>query len=99
MKKIVLSVVFAGAALMAADGAALYKACAGCHGADGKQKALGKSPAIAGQDAAEVEKKLKAYKAGTLNAFGSGTVMQGQVASSSDEDIKALAEYISKLAK
>ena len=99
MKKIVLSMVVAGAALMAADGAALYKACAGCHGADGKTKAMGKSAPIAGMDAAEVEKKLKGYKDGSLNAYGMGGVMKGQVAAKSDEDIKALAEYISKMAK
>jgi len=99
MKKIVLSMVVAGAALMAADGAALYKACAGCHGADGKMKALGKSAPIAGLDAAEIEKKLKGYKEGTLNAYGMGATMKAQMASKSDEDIKALAEYISKMAK
>ena len=91
--------VVAGAALMAADGAALYKACAGCHGADGKTKALGKSAPIAGMSAADVEKKLKGYKAGTLNQYGMGGTMKAQMASKSDEDIKALAEYISKLGK
>ncbi len=99
MKKIVLSMVVAGAALMAADGAALYKACAGCHGADGKTKALGKSAPIAGLDAATIEKDLKGYKAGTLNKHGMGGTMKAQMASKSDEDIKALAEYISKLGK
>jgi cytochrome c553 len=99
MKKIILSMVVAGAALMAADGAAVYKACAGCHGADGKTKALGKSALIAGLDAATVEKDLKGYKAGTLNKHGMGGVMKGQAGKLSDEDIKAVAEYISKMAK
>ena len=90
--------VVAGAALMA-DGAALYKACAGCHGADGKTKALGVSAPIAGMDAAELEKKLKGYKDGTLNQHGQGALMKGQMATKSDEDIKALADYISKLGK
>ncbi|ADV47103.1 c-type cytochrome [Nitratifractor salsuginis] len=80
-----------------AKGKALFAKCAGCHGADGKMKALGKSPAIAGQDAASIAEKLKAYKAGTRNAYGMGGVMQGQAAGLSDEDIQALADYISKL--
>jgi cytochrome c553 len=80
-----------------AKGATLFAKCAGCHGADGKMKALGKSPVIAGEDAASIAEKLKGYKAGTRNAYGMGGVMQGQVAGLSDEDIQALAEYISKL--
>ncbi len=99
MKKIALTMIFAGATLMAADGAALYAKCAGCHGADGKTKALGKSAQIAGLDAATIEKDLQGYKAGTLNKHGMGGVMKGQVAALSDEDIKALAEHISKLGK
>ncbi len=95
MKKIVLSIVALGAmTFLAADGAALYKKCAGCHGAKGEKKALGKSAVIAGLDAAKVEEMLKGYKAGTLNQHGMGGLMKGQVASYSDADIKAVAEYI-----
>jgi cytochrome c553 len=81
----------------AAKGEALFAKCAGCHGAKGQMKALGKSPVIAGEAADAIIEKLKAYKAGTRNAYGMGGVMQGQVAGLSDEDIRALAEYISKL--
>ena len=95
MKKIVLSIVALGAmTFLAADGAALYKKCAGCHGAKGEKKALGKSAVIAGLDAAKIEEDLKGYKAGTLNQHGMGGLMKGQVASYSDADIKAVAEYI-----
>ena len=95
MKKIVLSIVALGAmTFLAADGAALYKKCAGCHGAKGEKKALGKSEVIAGWDAAKVEEALKGYKAGTRNVHGMGGLMKGQVASYSDADIKAVAEYI-----
>jgi len=78
-------------------GKAAYAKCVSCHGADGKTKALGKSEVIAGQAAADVEKKLAEYKAGTRNVAGMGALMKGQVASMSDEDIKAVAEYISTL--
>ena len=95
MKKLTLALLFAGvSALMAADGAALYKKCAGCHGPKGEKKALGKSAVIQGWDVAKVEEALKGYKAGTLNKHGMGGLMKGQVASMSDEDIKAVAEYI-----
>ena len=110
MKKVLLATIFAGAVAMAgeanataaaaapaANGEALFKKCAGCHGADGGQKALGKSEVIKGWEAAKTEEALKGYKAGTRNAHGMGGVMKGQVAAMSDADIKALADYISKL--
>ena len=78
-------------------GASLYAKCKSCHGGDGKTKALGKSEVIAGQNADELAKKLTEYKAGTRNVAGMGTLMKGQVAPMSDEDIKALATYISNL--
>ena len=85
------------AAATGPDGKALYAKCAGCHGADGKTKALGKSEIIAGQPAADLEKKISEYKAGTRNVTGSGMIMKGQVASLSDADIKAIATYVSGL--
>ena len=95
MKKFLLTVVaFGFTAAMAADGAALYAKCASCHGQKGEKKPLGKPAVIKGQSAADLEKKLKGYKAGTLNLHGMGALMKAQVASLSDEDIKALAEYM-----
>ena len=80
-----------------AAGKALFAKCAGCHGANGKTKALGKSAVIAGEPVADLESKLAAYKAGTRNVAGMGMLMKGQVAAMSDEDIKAVAEYVSSL--
>jgi cytochrome c553 len=79
------------------DGKALYGKCAGCHGVDGKTKALGKAPVIAGQKAEVLKKLLEEYKAGERNAYGMGTLMQGQVAGLSESELAALADYISKL--
>lgn len=79
------------------NGAALFAKCAGCHGADGKTKALGKSPAIAGLEASKVAEMLKEYKEGKRNAYGMGNLMKGQVASLSDSDIDLLAAYIAGL--
>lgn len=99
MKKIaILGLVAAGAiSLMAADGASLFKRCAGCHGAKAEKHALGKSAVIAGWPKAKVVEALKGYKAGTRNVHGMGAVMKGQAASLSDADMDALGDYISKL--
>jgi cytochrome c553 len=85
------------AAATGPDGKALYAKCAGCHGADGKTAALGKSAVIAGQPTADLETKIAGYKAGTLNTKGMGALMKGQVAGLSDADTKAIASYISGL--
>jgi len=85
------------AAATGPDGKALFAKCAGCHGADGKTSAMGKSAVLAGQSAADIETKIAGYKAGTLNVAGMGTLMNGQVASFSDADIKAISAYIAGL--
>lgn len=95
MKKVLLTLAFAGCALMAADGKAIYDAqCKSCHGADGKTKALGKSAPIAG---VKIEADLKGYKAGTVNKHGMGSVMKGNAAKLADTDIKAVSDYVAGL--
>ena len=98
MKKLAILGLAAATAvtLVAADGAALYKKCAGCHGIHGEKKALGKSAVIKGWPKAKVVEALKGYKAGTRNVHGMGGLMKGQVASLSDADIEAIADYLSK---
>lgn len=76
---------------------AAYAKCKGCHGADGKTKALGKSAVIAGQDKEALITSLNEYKAGTKNVAGMGSLMTGQVATMSDEEIEAVAEYLSQI--
>jgi cytochrome c553 len=76
---------------------ASYAKCAGCHGKDGKMKALGKSAVIAGQSKEELVKKIGEYKAGTRNVAGMGSLMKGQVAGLSDADVDAIATYLSGL--
>ncbi len=80
-----------------AEGKKIFAKCASCHGSDGKRKALGKSAPIAGMPKDEVIKKLKGYKAGTLNQYGMGALMKSQAAPLSDSEIEALAAYISSL--
>ena len=75
---------------------AAYAKCKGCHGADGKTKALGKSAVLAGQDKAALIEAINGYKAGTRNVAGMGMLMKGQVAAMSDADIEAVAAYLSQ---
>jgi|LGVF01.2.fsa_nt_gb cytochrome c553 len=97
MKKIALALAIAAAStLMAADGAALYKKCAACHGAKAEKKALNKGQIIQGWDAAKIEASLKGYKDGTYGGAMKG-LMKGQVASYDDAKIKAVSEYIAGL--
>ena len=98
MKKLVIAtLVTAGAlSLMAADGKALSAKCAGCHGADFGKKALGVSKIVKNLSKDEIVKALEGYKAGTFGGPMKG-VMKGQVASYSDDQIKAVADYITSL--
>jgi cytochrome c553 len=94
MKKIALALAIAAAStLMAADGAALYKKCAACHGAKAEKKALNKGQIIQGWDAAKIEASLKGYKDGTYGGAMKG-LMKGQVMRYNNTQIKALATHI-----
>jgi cytochrome c553 len=97
MKKIIAGLALAAATTcLMADGAALFKPCAGCHGASGEKAALGKSQIIKGWDAAKVSKALHGYKDGSYGGAMKG-VMKGQVASLDDAKIGELSKYIAGL--
>ncbi len=95
MRKIIMGLALA-AAVTTASASNLYKPCAGCHGADGGKKALGKSAVIKGWSSAKTAEALKGYKAGTYGGPMKG-VMKGQVARLNDAQIKELADYIAGL--
>ena len=78
------------------DGKVVYSACAGCHGADGKTKALSVSPIIAGQSKDDLVMKIKGYKDGSYGG-AMKTTMAPMVATLTDDQIAAVAEYISGL--
>ncbi len=97
MKKITLAfALLVASTLMAEDGAALYKKCAGCHGAKAEKKALGKSHVIQGWEASKTVAALHGYKDGSYGGPMKG-LMKGQVASYSDAQIQAVAEHIAGL--
>lgn len=83
---------------VAADGAALYtsKGCLACHGLDAKTPIIPQYPKIAGQNKQYVLQQLKDIKSGTRNN-GMSAVMTATMASVSDEEMDALATYISGL--
>ena len=78
----------------AIDADLLYNKCAGCHGGMGERAALGKSAVIRDWSAKQIEHALKGYKNGTYGRTMK-SMMQSQVRTLSDADIKALATYIS----
>ncbi len=83
------------ALLAAADGAALYKKCAACHGANGEKKALGKSLIVKDMSHDDIVASLKGYQDGTYGG-AMKALMKGQVANLKDADIEAIADYIKK---
>jgi len=81
------------------DAKELYSKCVGCHGTDGKTKALNKSPMIAGADYNATLTKLQGYQKGELDVSGMGRLMTTQVDGLKPEELEALAEYIEKMGK
>ncbi len=76
------------------DGAALYKTkCAGCHGANGEGKPAIKSPAVKGTKV-EVDQVVEHL---TKGESGGKAPHNKAIAGLSDEQAKAIAEYIKAL--
>ncbi|MCB1759324.1 MAG: c-type cytochrome [Gammaproteobacteria bacterium] len=86
----------AGSAV-AADGAALYqsKACFSCHGADAKTPIMPAYPKLAGQNADYAYNQMKDIKSGA-RANGQTAAMKGIIAGVSDEEMRAIAEWLSQ---
>ena len=82
--------------IFAADGAALYKTCATCHGAKGEKAALNKSQIIQSWSADKIIAALNGYKNGSYGGPLKGT-MTGQVKNLDAEAISSLAKYIETL--
>lgn len=83
--------------LFAADGAAIYKKCAACHGEKADVKYANKVPTLTSISKEERVKALQGYKDGSNNNFGMGKVMQLHAKNLSDEDMAAVSEYIDSL--
>jgi cytochrome c553 len=80
-----------GPQALAADdelGAFLSETCTACHQADVRDSAI---PSIAGMDQAKFISLIQAYRSG----MRTNSVMQAVATSLSDEEIAALAHYLS----
>ncbi len=78
------------------DGAALFASkCASCHGANAEKAALGQSKIIAGWSVAQFKIATSGYKDGSYGG-NMKMLMKGQVATLSDDEILALAQFVSK---
>lgn len=88
----------ASTATKAADGAALYtaKMCQTCHGAEGKAPIMGAYPKLNGQNKDYLVNQMKDIKSGA-RANGMSMAMKAMVANVSDEEIVAIAEYLSQV--
>ena len=84
---------------MAADGATLYKTktCTACHGKDAKTPIMPTYPKIAGQNSAYTLQQMKDIKSGARNN-GMTSAMKGVMHLVSDEEMKALSDYLATLA-
>lgn len=97
MKQILFILVLSISNLFSADGAALFKKCAPCHGLKAETTLENKFEAISSWDALKIEKALKGYKNGTRKDKGMGALMRGKVANLSKADIKSVSAYIAGL--
>ena len=82
------------------DAAAKYQSCAVCHGEGGQGNVELGAPALAGQGAQYLERQLQYFKSGVRGADPrdtQGLQMQAMADTLADEDIPAVAAYLSGL--
>ena len=80
------------------NGKDLYnqKTCNACHGVEGKKPIMPDYPRVAGQNKDYIIKQIQDIKSGA-RANGNSAAMKGVLHLVNDEEIKAIAEYLSKL--
>ena len=80
------------------DGEKLYKEriCIACHGPDARTPILPEYPKLAGQNEAYIVRQVRDIKSGARNN-GNTPAMKGVLHLVNDQEIEALAKYISGL--
>ncbi len=88
----------AAPAIAAPDGAKLFaeKTCNACHGAKADKPLMPNYPKLAGQNADYALQQMQDIKSGARNN-GQTAAMKGVMHLVNDEEMKAIAEYLSKL--
>ena len=100
LKAALLSLVVSAAvstqSAIAADGEALYteKLCVTCHGVEGKAPITPLYPKVNGQSKEYTVSQIKMIKDGT-RAGGLTAAMKAMIATLTDEEATAIAEYLS----
>lgn len=86
------------AAQGASDGAALFvsKTCSACHGADANSPIMPIYPRLAGQNPQYLIQQMKDIKSGARD-HGQTMLMKGIMAGVSDDEIKAIADWLGTL--
>ena len=89
---------------LAADGDELFAPCASCHGSKAEGSVTLNAPAIAGQDAAYLERQLRNFRSdrrGTHKSDSLGAQMRAVAAATLVDDaaVAKVATYVSALAK
>ena len=84
--------------VLAADGAELFKTktCWSCHGKDANTPIMPMYPRLAGQNAEYAYNQMKDIKSGARNN-GQTAAMKGVMGLVSDEEMKAIAEWLATL--
>jgi len=90
MKKIILL----GVLFTLIVNAEITEKCTGCHGKNFGTSALGKSGIVRDMTKNEIIKSINGYKKGTLNKYGMGALMKGQVSGLSDKEVQEIADTI-----
>jgi len=86
----------------AADGAKLFSTCVSCHGSKGDGNPSLNAPAIAGQDAAYLERQLRNFRSnrrGTHRSDALGAQMRAIASSLDDATVTKLASFVASLPK
>ncbi|HEU5135755.1 MAG TPA: c-type cytochrome [Steroidobacteraceae bacterium] len=99
----VFALLVCGGAAFAADGANLYAPCVACHGKKGEGNPALNAPAIAGQDAAYLERQLRNFRSnrrGTHKADTFGAQMRSFAAAvGNDAAVVKISGFIAGLPK
>lgn len=98
------ALLLSGGALGAADGKAQFKPCIACHGSQGQGNTALGAPAIAGQDAAYLQRQLQHFRAGRrgthkADTFGAQMRAAGATTLRDDAAVAAVAAYVAALPK
>lgn len=96
----VLALACGAAPALAQDGAALYqqKGCAACHGPEANKPLTDVYPKLAGQTTGYLVQQMKDIKSGA-RANGQSAAMKPTIQNVSEEEMQAIAEWLTSLAK